>query len=311
MVAVQFPDASSNPLVRKAARLAKRHNAGVQLVHIIALPCGPYAGLDTGMRGVIEGRRTRLEKLARPLRKVGLSVDTIVSWDYPAADAIVRQVLKHKPDVLLAQSQRHKRLARAFLTNTDWELIRQCPCPVWLSKTPRLRDSGAVIAAIDPLHARAKPTELDAVILEAAKGVAGKRNGVVAAHVVELPQPIIAGDLTSPLALPVSKKDLQRLEAEAKRAVARETRGYRIAERNQIVLPGNPAVQLPRTAKRRGARLLVMGAVSRSGLRRFFIGNTAERVIDEVPCDVLVVKPRGFRPSVLQNPAMAFPQTRG
>ena len=34
-----------------------------------------------------------------------------------------------------------------------------------------------------------------------------------------------------------------------------------------------------------------MGAVSRSGLKRVFIGNTAERVLDDLPCDVLVVKP--------------------
>jgi universal stress protein E len=37
-----------------------------------------------------------------------------------------------------------------------------------------------------------------------------------------------------------------------------------------------------------------MGAVSRSGLKRVFIGNTAERVLDELACDVLVVKPAHF-----------------
>ena len=37
-----------------------------------------------------------------------------------------------------------------------------------------------------------------------------------------------------------------------------------------------------------------MGAVSRSGLKRVFIGNTAERVLNDLPCDVLVVKPAHF-----------------
>jgi universal stress protein E len=37
-----------------------------------------------------------------------------------------------------------------------------------------------------------------------------------------------------------------------------------------------------------------MGAISRSGLKRLFIGNTAERILDDLTCDVLVVKPRGF-----------------
>ena len=37
-----------------------------------------------------------------------------------------------------------------------------------------------------------------------------------------------------------------------------------------------------------------MGAVSRSGLQRVVIGNTAERILGDLPCDVLVVKPARF-----------------
>jgi universal stress protein E len=39
---------------------------------------------------------------------------------------------------------------------------------------------------------------------------------------------------------------------------------------------------------------VVMGAVSRSGLRRIVIGNTAERILGDLTCDVLVVKPQRF-----------------
>jgi hypothetical protein len=41
-----------------------------------------------------------------------------------------------------------------------------------------------------------------------------------------------------------------------------------------------------------------MGAVSRSGLRRIVIGNTAERILGDLSCDVLVVKPARFVTSV-------------
>jgi universal stress protein E len=41
-----------------------------------------------------------------------------------------------------------------------------------------------------------------------------------------------------------------------------------------------------------------MGAVSRSGLKSIFIGNTAERVLDRLQCDLLVVKPRRFESRV-------------
>ena len=42
------------------------------------------------------------------------------------------------------------------------------------------------------------------------------------------------------------------------------------------------------------ADIVIMGAISRSGLRKIFIGNTAERVLDRLPCDLLIVKPAGF-----------------
>ena len=41
-----------------------------------------------------------------------------------------------------------------------------------------------------------------------------------------------------------------------------------------------------------------MGALSRSGLQRVFIGNTAERILGSLACDVLVVKPANSRRSV-------------
>jgi len=37
-----------------------------------------------------------------------------------------------------------------------------------------------------------------------------------------------------------------------------------------------------------------MGAVSRSRLQEIFLGSTAERVLERVGCDVLVVKPPDF-----------------
>jgi universal stress protein E len=47
-----------------------------------------------------------------------------------------------------------------------------------------------------------------------------------------------------------------------------------------------------------GAGIVVMGALSRSGLKRLFIGNTAEAVLDSLACDVLIVKPGRFQTQV-------------
>jgi hypothetical protein len=59
--------------------------------------------------------------------------------------------------------------------------------------------------------------------------------------------------------------------------------------------------EIPRVAGELHADLVVMGAVSRSGLERVFIGNTAERILDTLQCDVLVVKPAKFAARVARE----------
>ena len=79
---------------------------------------------------------------------------------------------------------------------------------------------------------------------------------------------------------------------------ARFFTGEHIAPTHAHLVPGDPATVLPRFAKQLHAGIVVMGAVSRSGLGRVFIGNTAEQVLESLPCDVLVVKPDGFRTAI-------------
>ena len=59
-------------------------------------------------------------------------------------------------------------------------------------------------------------------------------------------------------------------------------------------MEGRANEAIPRTAKRERSAIVAMGVVSRSGLKRFFIGNTAEYVMDAVTADILVVKSADF-----------------
>jgi universal stress protein E len=48
---------------------------------------------------------------------------------------------------------------------------------------------------------------------------------------------------------------------------------------------------LQTAAQEHAADFVVMGAVARRGLKRLFIGSTAERVLDRLPCDLVIIKP--------------------
>jgi nucleotide-binding universal stress UspA family protein len=71
-----------------------------------------------------------------------------------------------------------------------------------------------------------------------------------------------------------------------------------MAARRSHLVDGDPVKVIPQVAKEIHARIVVMGAISRTGFRRLLIGNTAERTLGKLACDVLIVKPQDFRPRV-------------
>ncbi len=75
----------------------------------------------------------------------------------------------------------------------------------------------------------------------------------------------------------------------------------RIPRRRQHLVQGSPVETIPGLAQQLGSGLVVMGAISRSGLKRLLIGNTAERILNCLTADVLVVKPAEFKTRVAQR----------
>jgi len=63
-----------------------------------------------------------------------------------------------------------------------------------------------------------------------------------------------------------------------------------VPEQHIHVEAGDALTLLPRFVTPDSSDLLVMGAVSRSCIRKALIGYTAETVLDETDCDVLIVK---------------------
>ncbi|MDH5275104.1 MAG: universal stress protein [Gammaproteobacteria bacterium] len=272
------PLQKGHPGLKKAASLARASRARLTLLSTFVLP---QPMVDVGrisakeiVRAAIRDRRQKLEKLAAGLRRRGLQVQCVVEWDYPQHEALVRYVLKARPDVLVAESGRHGRIARWILSNTDWELIRSCPCPLWLVRSDSLPKKPTLLVAVDPGHADARRSRLDSRLLGAAQELAGRVGGAMA---------IVHAD----------HADDSQLDA-----VERLAKRYGVPPARRYVIPGKTTQVLPEVAEMTSADVLVLGAVSRSRLHQPFIGTTAERVIDRVECDLFVVKPVGYKSPV-------------
>lgn len=301
LVGVRDPGARSSPAVHKAACLAEAFGAELVLFHAIAVPVStePYlykdGALDRFEQDLRQSHVDRLERRAARLRNGNgkLKVRADADWDYPVYEAIVRHARKIKVDLVVVEAHAGRRLVPWLLHLTDWELLRTCPVPVLIVKSSRKWQRPRVLAAIDPLHAFAKPAGLDAEILDAgAKVCAALKGRLHAMHAyVQLP-----GQTTQIIGVSssVSAKIAAASQAEAKQAFDRALQKTRIPRSRRHLMLGAAADAIPRTARALRAGIVVMGAVSRSALKRIIIGNTAERILGDLPCDVLVVKPPRF-----------------
>jgi universal stress protein E len=297
LVAVKNPDARRQAGVDKAIGIAKSLGAAVELFHAISTPVfmdlQPLKGnsLAALKREALELRGRRLERIAAKARRRGVATTCRVEWDFPPHEAIVRGARRSGADLIVAECHVGRRLAPWLVHLTDWELLRLSPLPVLLLKNARPWHRPRVVAAVDPTHARDKPARLDDSIVESAKHLARQLRGTLDVVHANFPpalgllyaDPSIDGRVMATILDRQKQQDARRFAAFAERAD--------VPRASRHLVEGNPVESIPAFARRRRADLVVMGAVSRSGLKRVFIGNTAESVLADLPCDVLVVKP--------------------
>jgi universal stress protein E len=249
-------------------------------------------------REALELRRKRLEKIAARAHKRGVKTTCSVEWDFPPHEAIVRHARHSHVDLIIAECHQGRRLKPWLMHLTDWELLRISPLPVLLLKNARPWRQPTILAAIDPSHAHDKPARLDTTIVAEGARLARELHGSFELMHAMFPVGFGAalGDPAIDAVTLAAAYEQQKKHSRAKfEAFADKAR---IPRASRQIVDSDPVFAIPHLAKKIGADLVVMGAVSRSGLKRVFIGNTAERVLADLPCDVLVVKAASSAPRV-------------
>ena len=306
ILCVVDPTTSVQPAMHRAAWLAQHVDAELELFicyyneYLSGERFLDAPSLKKARQEVIERNTEYLDKLAEPLRSAGLKVKTTVSWDHPLYEGIVRQAMEGGADIIFKDTHHHSALERALLTNTDWNLIRTCPTPLWLTKSKELHKHPTFIAAIDPTHEHDKPASLDDFILSLTSNLAGKTDAAM--HAFHSFDPRIAlatatANAYIPASLPYEEieKDMRELHG---RRFEEVTEFYDIPEDRKHLISGATHEELPEMARKLKADVIVMGAIARNRWKRLFVGATAERTLEHLPCDLLIVKPDWFETPV-------------
>jgi universal stress protein E len=234
-----------------------------------------------------------LQERARQLRKQKIDVVVDARWDHPLHEGIARKVVDSKPDIVFKDTHYHAVLSRSVFSNTDWSLIRCCPAPLWLVKPQPMSEHPRIVAAVDPMHEHDKPAALDHSIVTMAAGLRSTVDGELhLMHAYEI-APAVAASADS-MAMPISAplRDVaDALKKQHKDAVFALAEQHGLAQDRVHVHQGSTQSVLVRLSGQLKADIVVIGAVARSGLRRLFLGSTAEQVLDRLPCDMLIIRP--------------------
>jgi len=297
LFAVKNLDARRQPGIKKAIHIAKQLGASLEVFHAISTPAflegQPRAGSSFAefKRESLELRQQRLEKQVARVGKLGVDVRCTMSRDYPPYEAIVQRATHIRADLIIAECHEGRRVKEWLIHQTDWELLRTSPIPVLLLKNTKLYRRPVILAAVDPSHAHAKPLRFDDELVARGEQLSSALRGSF--HAMHANSPSMFGLTGDPAIDAVTlAATCEQLKLKGRKNFESFAKKAQIPRTRQHLIQGDPALAIPRVARDIGAAIVVMGAISRSSLKRIFIGSTAEKVLQDLPCDVLVMKPK-------------------
>ncbi|MBU2869714.1 universal stress protein UspE [Colwellia sp. E2M01] len=221
----------------------------------------------------------------------GINITSKVVWNNRPYEAIIKQVIEQKHDLVIKGTHQHDKFKSVVFTPTDWHILRKCPCPVLLVKDHEWPKQGNILAALNVGSDEAEHLSLNNRITKQAKNIAQLITANV--HLVNS----YPGTPVN-IAIEIPEFDASEynnaMQSHHTKAMQSHANNFDIPFANTHVKEGLPEAVIEQVALKIDAELVVLGTVGRTGISAALIGNTAEQVIDLLNCDVLALKPEGY-----------------
>ena len=245
---------------------------------------------------IIQEEKHDLEQIVASIRQTGVQVSSKVLSGSPFVE-IIREVLRDGYDLVMITAESRRGLKEALFGRTTMHLMRKCPCPVWVMNPAQPKHYSHILAAVDPTPFYEQRNALNIQVLDLATSLAHRERCellIIHTYTSTLESHVRSGRIS----VPQSKLDAwgRELRDTRRRSLVELLQLYDLENlKHQVyLLKGEAGILIPALAAAREVELIVMGTLSRSGVAGFFIGNTAEKVLRQVDCSVLTVKPEGF-----------------
>ncbi len=279
----------SRHVLQKAATIAATSTEGarVHVIRVIHEPLAERRKLDAEQAQslklyLMQAEEEYLVDLVRDYREAFTSVDCSTLWNKRPSDAILQAAEDFDADLIVKATAGEG--PHLFHHPDDWNLLRHTHRPVMLVKETPWVDDPVILAAVDALDSDHE--DLSRRVLAEANALARALQGRL--HVVSAYPPAAAWAADPGVVL-----DFERLRREMEQEVRTNIEACSEATgavpRRLHLAEGAPTEVVADTVAATHAEVLVMGTLGREGLRGLVIGNTSEKLLNTVPCDVLVI----------------------
>ncbi|MDF0535995.1 universal stress protein UspE [Shewanella yunxiaonensis] len=298
LLVVVDPTSDVQSALARAAELASRNNASVTaFLSIFDLSYEMTSILSNQEReamrlGVINQRKAWLADMIKPYLERDIDMKYEVVWHNRPFESIIKFAIDGKFDLLVKGTHEHDKLKAVIFTPTDWHLLRKAPLPVLLVKEKSWPLNGKILCAVNVASEDEDHQSLNGRIIEHAQAIASKFNAEI--HLVN-------GYPGTPVNLAIELPDFdahtynETIRMQHEQRVNYLANNYGVDCNNCHVKEGLPEDVIPEVAEKIDAELVILGTVGRTGFSAALIGNTAEHVIDAINCDLLAIKPDGYK----------------
>ncbi|SHF97644.1 Nucleotide-binding universal stress protein, UspA family [Microbulbifer donghaiensis] len=283
----------------QALAIARNNHAAVKV--LVVCPAIPedfedYSQLcmDALAQRVQQSLNTVRERLNLAEDQLALEVET--DCGSRPAERVIHRVLDDGYDLVIKNVEGRNR--RKGFKAMDMELLRKCPCPVWLCRP--ITDSHKkidVAVAVDPECDEASAYDLAIRLLRWSRTLADTCSGEL--HIISCWDYDVDEYLRHNFPLSASDEELDKA-TEAARSKHRSKLdvlihasgiGGKLDINHAIARPDR---YIPLLIEEKKFDILVMGTVGRTGIPGFIMGNTAENILQKISCSLLALKPGDF-----------------
>ncbi|MDF1762376.1 MAG: universal stress protein [Oleibacter sp.] len=285
-------DIDNYAVIKRVKWLAKSLHADVTLVSNAWDSYGDKgAGIDEEVRkeirtALITGVQQQLDDVQRQLSSDCKVIGSEVTWCKHLYEAVDNLATKDSFDLVVKGTKHHSALERIF-PHSDWHLLRDCPAPVLLVRNDHSWDKNRLMAAIDVVSEDSTHERINDNILSFTEHLTDHYQTEV--HMVTaFPYVNIALSMLPEVTPP---EDLTSIVLERyTKAAGVWAHKYNIKPEYVYVEEGETDEVIVDKAKSIDVDLVIVGSIGREGLKAIFIGNTSERLVDKLSCDLLVIK---------------------